>query len=92
MKFIKYLILGVIELFGVMNGVPSEDSLMLPVGLAVLATICAIFILLLILLKKTKLKKVLVVVLSFVFTFLILAVFCGICILIEYITGAPIMK
>ena len=92
MKFILYLISSVGELFGVMVGISSENREMLPIGLAVLFSIVIVYGLISLVLWKLNKKGIRGLLLSFVILLVIIAIFCGICILIEYLTGTPIMK
>lgn len=92
MKFILYLIFSVGELFGVMVGISSENREMLPIGLAVLFSIVIVYGLISLVLWKLNKKGTLAAVLSIAILLAIIAIFCGICILIEYLTGTPIMK
>lgn len=92
MKFILYLIFSVGELFGVMVGTSSENREMLPIGLAVLVFIAVIYVVISLVLWKLNKKGIRGLLLSFVILLVIIAIFCGICILIEYLTGTPIIK
>lgn len=87
MNFILYLIVGLIEVFGVMVGISSDRPEMLPVGLITLFGICVIFWICVIIMTKTKLNKKLAFALSIVITIIVIAGFCGICILIEFMSN-----
>lgn len=75
-----------------MVGISSENREMLPIGLAVLFSIVIVYGLISLVLWKLNKKGIRGLLLSFVILLAIIAIFCGICILIEYLTGKPIMK
>lgn len=75
-----------------MVGISSENREMLPIGLAVLFSIVIVYGLISLVLWKLNKKGIRGLLLSFVILLVIIAIFCGICILIEYLTGKPIMK
>lgn len=87
MKFVLYLIFSVGELFGVMAGTSSDRREMLPVGLAVLAGVALIFFITAVIFSRTRLNGKIAFALSIVATIVIIALFCAVCILVEYFKG-----
>lgn len=86
MKFVLYLFLSLIYVFGMsIDGTAPPRPEMFPVGVCVWLVIGYVLILSCFIMSKTKLKRNIALTLAIALTVAVIAVFCGICILVEFL-------